>query len=140
MMMMIAGKRYYLEEVEASEEARQFKEIVEETLMNAGATKLRDFLFVLRWFDIKTKKKLVTLKKARSEFMQRLIDGQRKECEEEGGERKKKTSMIAHLLSLQSTDPEMYTDQEIEGLITVSRHKKNFSFFSCACTIISCWY
>lgn len=133
MMMMIAGKRYYIDEVEVAEEARQFRETVEETFMVGGATNLRDFLPVLRWFDYQMKKKLVRLQKARSEFMQRLIDAERKESEEEGGERKKKTSMIAHLLSLQKTDPENYTDQAIKGLITVSRHEKILTFSSCVC-------
>ncbi|XP_008780931.2 cytochrome P450 81Q32-like [Phoenix dactylifera] len=117
-MMLIAGKRYYVEEGEVSQEARQFRETVEETFMLGGATKLRDFLPVLRLFDYQMKKKLVRLEKARSEFMQRLIDGERKECKEDGGETKKKTTMIAHLLSLQKTDPENYTDQTIKGLIT----------------------
>ncbi|XP_010910128.1 cytochrome P450 81Q32 [Elaeis guineensis] len=117
-MMMIAGKRYYIDEVEVVEEARQFRETVEETFMVGGATNLRDFLPVLRWFDYQMKKKLVRLEKGRSEFMQRLIDAERKESKEEGGERNKKTNMIAHLLSLQKTDPENYTDETIKGLIT----------------------
>ena len=79
------------------------------------------------------KKKLVRLEKGRSEFMQRLIDAERKESKEEGGERNKKTNMIAHLLSLQKTDPENYTDETIKGLITVSRHEKNLSLSSCVC-------
>lgn len=143
-MMMIAGKRYYIDEVEASEEAREFREMVEETFMLAGATNLRDFLPVLRWFDYQTKKKLVRLEKARDEFMQRLIDGERKECEEEGGEKKEKSSMIAHLLSLQKTDPESHADQTIRVLTTVSRHEKNLTLPSCAwiaiCTTISRWH
>lgn len=118
MMMMIAGKRYCFEEEEVPEETRQFKEVVEETFMLAGATDLRNFLPVLRWFDYRMKKKMVRLQKTSNEFMQRLMHGEREESEKEEGEGKKKTTMIANLLELQKTDPDNYTDKAIIGLIT----------------------
>ncbi|EHA8587202.1 putative Cytochrome P450 81E8 [Cocos nucifera] len=63
-MTMITRKRYYGEEVEVPEEARKFNDVVEQTFMLGGATKLQDFLSVLRWFDYKMKKKLVRLEKS----------------------------------------------------------------------------
>ncbi|XP_073107967.1 cytochrome P450 81Q32-like [Elaeis guineensis] len=112
---MITGKRYYgEEEEEASEEARRFRELVEEGSSLIGASNLSDFLPVLRWVDYQgVNKRLVTVQKGRDEFMQRLIDEHRSKSREEGVEKK---TMMGVLLSLQKTDPEYYTDEMIKSL------------------------
>ena len=58
-------------------------------------------------------KKLKSLSKRTDEFLQALIDEQRRK-EEEGN------TMIDHMLSLQKSQPDYYTNQLIKELILVS--------------------
>ncbi|KAF5961081.1 hypothetical protein HYC85_002290 [Camellia sinensis] len=83
-MRMIAGKRYYGDDEELSnnEEAKEFREIVRQAFEYAGASYPGDFVPVLR-------------------------------CD------KRKNTVIDHLLSLQESHPEYYTDEIIKGLIAV---------------------
>ncbi|XP_038970367.1 cytochrome P450 81Q32-like [Phoenix dactylifera] len=117
LMRMITGKRYYGEEEGeggVSEEARRFRELVEEGASLIGASNLGDFFPVLRWVDYQgVNKRLVTVQNGRDEFMQRLIDEHRSKSKDEGVEKK---TMMGVLLSLQKTDPEYYTDQMIKSL------------------------
>ncbi|TXG52499.1 hypothetical protein EZV62_021668 [Acer yangbiense] len=54
MMRMIAGKRYYGENVaKIDQEAKVFREIVIETFRHGGASNIVDFLPLLRWFGNK---------------------------------------------------------------------------------------
>jgi hypothetical protein len=67
---------------------------------------------MLRWIDYGgLEKKLMGLSKKMDAFLQGLIDEKRRE---EGN------TMIDHLLSLQKSQPEYYTDQIIKGIIRVS--------------------
>ena len=73
-----------------------------------------EFVPILRWMDYGgLEKKLKSLSKRMDEFLQALIDEQRRK-EEEGN------TMIDHMLSLQKSQPDYYTDQIIKGLILVS--------------------
>ncbi|XP_072951688.1 isoflavone 2'-hydroxylase-like [Typha angustifolia] len=120
MMRMISNKRYYgVEEtgVEVSEEARWFREMVEETMALSGASNLWDFLPVVRWFDFQGMgKRLARLEKSRTSFLRRLIEEQRRKQEEDQEEKKAKKHMIGVLLSLQKEDAETYTDHVIRSL------------------------
>nr|ALG05127.1 cytochrome P450 [Sinopodophyllum hexandrum] len=122
MMRMIAGKRYYGEHVADLEQARKFKEIVEETFELSGASNVGDFLPLLRWIGYKgIEKRLIRLKNKRDEFLQELIQERRKlrvNSKSFPSEEKKKT-LIDVLLSLQETEPEYYTDEMIRGLIWI---------------------
>jgi isoflavone 2'-hydroxylase len=114
-MRMVAGKRYYgyREDVKDEEEARQFREIMREIATNGGASNPQEFVPMLRWIDHGgLEKKLMRLAKKTDAFLQGLID--EKKGNEEGN------TMIHHLLSLQKSQPEYYTDQIIKGLILVS--------------------
>jgi isoflavone 2'-hydroxylase len=114
-MRMVAGKRYYGygEDVKDEEEARQFREIMRETFANAGASNPQEFVPILRWFDHGgLEKRLMGLAKRTDAFLQGLID--EKKCKEDGN------TMIHHLLSLQKSQPDYYTDEIIKGLILVS--------------------
>jgi isoflavone 2'-hydroxylase len=112
-MRMVAGKRYYGEDVKDEEEARQFREIMREIATNGGASNPQEFVPMLRWIDHGgLEKKLMRLAKKTDAFLQGLID--EKKGNEEGN------TMIHHLLSLQKSQPEYYTDQIIKGLILVS--------------------
>lgn len=108
---MITGKRYNGEE---GEEARRFKEFVEEGASLIGASNLSDFFPMLRWVDYQgVNKRLMMAQKGRDEFMQRLMDEHRSKSDEEGVDKK---TMMAVLLSLQKTDPEYYDDRMIKSL------------------------
>lgn len=124
MMRMIAGKRYYGENVAKVEEARRFREIVAETFRVGGASNIGDFLPVLRWVAVRgLKKRLVALHENRDGFMQELIEELRRgmggDSEEVGEKKKKKKTMVEVLLSLQESEPEYYTDQMIRALMIV---------------------
>ncbi|CAK9186298.1 unnamed protein product [Ilex paraguariensis] len=110
-MRMIAGKRYFGED-EGNEEAKHFRKLVEETLLLGGASNPGDFLPILRWIDYQGfEKKLVRLSKDMDEFLQGLIDEHKKDIS--------RNTMISHLLSLQESQPEYYTNQIIKGLVLV---------------------
>ncbi|KAJ0097266.1 hypothetical protein Patl1_28597 [Pistacia atlantica] len=51
MMRMVAGKRYYGDEVEDEEEARRFRKIVKEATTYGGVSNPGDFLPILNWID-----------------------------------------------------------------------------------------
>lgn len=114
-MRMVAGKRYYGygEDVKDEEEARQFREIMREAFKNAGASNPQEFVPILRWIDHGgLESRWRGLAKVTDAFLQSLIDEKRGK-EEEGN------TMIDHLLSLQKSQPDYYTDQIIKGLILV---------------------
>jgi isoflavone 2'-hydroxylase len=114
-MRMVAGKRYYGygEDVKDEEEARQFRAIIREIIANGGASNPQEFVPLMRWIDHGgLEKRLTRLAKRMDAFLQGLID--EKKGNEEGN------TMIHHLLSLQKSQPEYYTDQIIKGLILVS--------------------
>ncbi|KAK6938615.1 Cytochrome P450 [Dillenia turbinata] len=118
-MKMISGKRFYGEEVEDSEEARTFREVVKETIEVGLASKLGDFLPLVGWID-GSEKKLVELKRKRDKLMQSLID-QNRETEINDKlmtyDTKLKRTMIQVLLSLQGGDPIYYSDEFIMDIL-----------------------
>nr|AYM55645.1 cytochrome p450 [Croton stellatopilosus] len=109
---MIAGKRYYREEMtgKEKEEAEEFKEMVEEIFKYAGASYIGDFLPILKWIDYGgTLKRMKILGERTDKIWQGIIDEHR--------EKELKNTMISHLLSLQQSEPEYYTDEVIKGLM-----------------------
>ncbi|KAH7520255.1 hypothetical protein FEM48_Zijuj08G0124700 [Ziziphus jujuba var. spinosa] len=114
-MRMVAGKRYFGEEVsEKDEEARHFREIIEEVLAYAGVSHAGDFVPILNWFGNGYEKGVQRLAKSTDSLLQSLIDEHRRMT---SGSRK---TMIDHLLSLQKSESQYYTDQMIKGFILVS--------------------
>ncbi|XP_072951376.1 cytochrome P450 81Q32-like [Typha angustifolia] len=114
MMRMMAGKRYFGEAAEGSEDARRFREVVEEIFGMGGATTLSDFLPILGLFQ-GVNKEMKRLIAVIDDFSQRLVDEHKKENKDSQGERKKKT-IIDHLLSLRETEPDSYSDQTIKSI------------------------
>uniref|UniRef100_M1CBY3 Cytochrome P450 n=1 Tax=Solanum tuberosum TaxID=4113 RepID=M1CBY3_SOLTU len=111
-MRMVAGKRYYGEEVD-SEEAHHFRKLMEEVNSYGGASNPADFvpaIFLL--FSRSTENKLAKLSKKMDALLQGLVDEHRRD--------KSWNTMIDHLLSLQESEPEYYTDQIIKGIVLVS--------------------
>ncbi|KAF5958818.1 hypothetical protein HYC85_006043 [Camellia sinensis] len=98
-MRMIFGKRYYSEELENYEEAKQFRDLVSKTFEYDSASNPNDFLLVLRWIDYGNfDKNLGRIHKRMDALLQGLIDEHRSD--------KIRNSMIDHLLSLQESQPE----------------------------------
>ncbi|GMN34499.1 hypothetical protein TIFTF001_004709 [Ficus carica] len=109
-MRMATGKRYYGDDVADVDEARKFREIVTEVFENAGAGNPADFLPVLNWIPGSYETKIKRLAKKTDGFLQQLVDEHRNAKES-------KNTMIDHLLSLQESQPEYYTDEIIKGFI-----------------------
>ncbi|KAF3489113.1 hypothetical protein F2Q69_00054961 [Brassica cretica] len=112
-MRMVAGKRYYGEE---NAEAKELKELISETFELGGFTYVGDFLPIVKLFDfdgyVKRAKKLgLKLDK----YVQKLVDEHRRNR----GKKEFNNTMITHLLTLQETQPELYTDENIKGLVLV---------------------
>ncbi|XWS14771.1 hypothetical protein CRYUN_Cryun35bG0036900 [Craigia yunnanensis] len=119
-MRMIAGKRYYGDNVAEVEEANRFREIMRESFLLAGASNMADFFPLLKWAG-KNEKRMINLHKKRDAFTQELIE----ECRSKMNNGKsylstdKKKNMIEVLLSLQEEEPENYKDVTIRSLMMV---------------------
>uniref|UniRef100_A0A453LVN8 Isoflavone 2'-hydroxylase n=1 Tax=Aegilops tauschii subsp. strangulata TaxID=200361 RepID=A0A453LVN8_AEGTS len=101
------------EDTDMSPEAQEFKKSLDEIVPLLGGANMWDFLPVLRWFDVfGVRNKIEAAVSRRDAFLRRLIDAQRRRVVGEG----EKKSMIAVLLDLQKTEPEIYTDKVIMAL------------------------
>ncbi|KAF7828662.1 cytochrome P450 81E8-like [Senna tora] len=112
-MRMVSGKRYWGDDCEVGdvEEAKKFREIVKEFMSTGGTNNLGEFLPILRWFDFgKYENKLKSLGTRVDVLLQALIDEHR-------NGNQSANSMIDHLLALQQSQPEYYTDEIIKGLV-----------------------
>ncbi|XP_047332822.1 cytochrome P450 81Q32-like [Impatiens glandulifera] len=107
---MIIGKRYFGEdEFSVHKEAVEFRQIAKEIFEYMGLSNVGDFVPFMRLFDFQNiEKKLKVLQKKMNSFVQRLITQQRLE--------KHGDSMIDHLLSLQESQPQYYTDEIIKNI------------------------
>ena len=116
MMRMVAGKRYYGEDVKEIEEARIFKEIMEEFAECIVMTNVGDLIPMLQWVDFTGHlKKLDRLGKKMDVFLQGLVDEHR--------DNRDRNTMINRFLALQEEQPEYYTDEVIKGHVLVSQIK-----------------
>lgn len=106
---MVAGKRYLGDE--------EFKEIVGEVSAYAGASHAEDFLPIWSWIRPAFEQRLQRLGQRTDSFFQNLIEEQRTKTESCSS----RNSVVGHLLSLQESQPEYYTDQIIKGFIMVSQ-------------------
>ncbi|PIA33005.1 hypothetical protein AQUCO_04200030v1 [Aquilegia coerulea] len=118
LMRMIAGKRYYGENVVDLDEAKRFRNIVSESFYLLGTPNFGDFLPFLRRFDVQgLEKRMVKVNKERDIFLQNLLDQGRQATHISSKNDQEKKTMIDVLLSQQKTDPGYYTDEIIKGLI-----------------------
>ncbi|OEL20514.1 Isoflavone 2'-hydroxylase [Dichanthelium oligosanthes] len=121
LMEAVAGTRTSRDEADAdtSPEAREFKETLDAMAPLVGAANTWDYFPVLRWLDVfGVKRKIMAAVRRRDAFLQRLIDAERRRMDEDecSGRESEKESMIAVLLSLQKSEPEIYTDTVIMSL------------------------
>ncbi|KAJ6711287.1 FLAVONOID 3'-MONOOXYGENASE-RELATED [Salix purpurea] len=111
-MRMVAGKRYYGEDVKETVEARLFREILKEFIGYLAMIQVGDMIPILQWVDFTQDfKKLDRLNKRMDMFLQGLIDEHRHDRE--------RNTMINTFLTLQEQQPEYYTDEIIKGHILV---------------------
>jgi len=106
-------------DTDMSPEAHEFKQIVDEMIPYLGAANRWDYLPVLQWLDVfGVRNKILATVSRRDAFLRRLIDAVRRRMDD-GGEGENK-SMIAVLLALQKSEPEVYTETTIMALCMVS--------------------
>ncbi|XP_057768914.1 cytochrome P450 81Q32-like [Salvia miltiorrhiza] len=112
-MRMVAGKRYFgVDEANDGEEAENFRELIKEVFSYGGVSNVADFFPVLRWFDYKgVEKNLARIAAQMDASLQALVDEQRR--------RNDGNTMISHLLALQDSDPEYYTEEIIKCIIVM---------------------
>ncbi|XP_018718551.2 cytochrome P450 81E8 isoform X1 [Eucalyptus grandis] len=117
MMRMIAGKRYYGEGLTIDEaEAREARKLIKQIVGSGGISYVGDFLPILKLVDYNgVKKRVVELKEKIDAFIQGLINEHRRKK----GDPELADSMISHLLHLQESQPEDYSDFMIKGLVFV---------------------
>ncbi|XP_039155741.1 cytochrome P450 81D1-like [Eucalyptus grandis] len=112
MMRVMAGKRYYGEDVTDVKEVKAFRDMIEEVMRFGMTIFPADYLPVLRWIDWRGyEKRGSELGKKMDRLLQGLVDEHRNKEEE------KEKSMIDHLLWLQASQPEYYTDEIIKGFV-----------------------
>ncbi|WVZ60638.1 hypothetical protein U9M48_010631 [Paspalum notatum var. saurae] len=102
-------------DTDMSPEAEEFKQIIDEIAPHIGAANRWDYLPALRWFDVfGVRNKLMAAVSRRDAFLRRLIDAARRRLLD--GSEGENESMIAVLLTLQKSEPEVYTDTMITAL------------------------
>ncbi|KAL8477003.1 hypothetical protein ACS0TY_029343 [Phlomoides rotata] len=112
-MRMVCGKRYFgVDKDNDDEESKEIREVIKEAITYGGVSNPVDFFPVLRWIDYKdVEKNLSRITRRMDGFLQGLIDSNRRN--------KDGSTMIHHLLSLQESEPEYYTDVVIKSIIMV---------------------
>ncbi|KFK30357.1 hypothetical protein AALP_AA7G250900 [Arabis alpina] len=108
-IMMVAGKRYYGGDTDNNDEAKLMRELIWEVVAGVGAGNLADYFPIIGWVT-GFEKRAKLLGKRSDGFLQELVDEKR-------AEKGKNQTMIDHLLSLQETEPDYYTDVTIKGII-----------------------
>ncbi|KAL5218526.1 hypothetical protein ABZP36_019210 [Zizania latifolia] len=102
-------------DTDMSVEAQEFKQVVDELVPHLGTANLWDYLPALRWFDVfGVRNKILAAVSRRDAFLRRLIDAERRRLDD--GDEGEEKSMIAVLLTLQKTEPEVYTEKMITAL------------------------
>uniref|UniRef100_A0A8R7TRJ8 Isoflavone 2'-hydroxylase n=1 Tax=Triticum urartu TaxID=4572 RepID=A0A8R7TRJ8_TRIUA len=120
------GTRAAALDADMSEEAHEFKKVVDEIVPLLGMANLHDHLPApLRWLDLGgVRWRLTELVNRRNALMHSLIDAerQRRRQEDHAAEEllPESKSMIGVMLQLQESDPQQYTDTFIAALVTVS--------------------
>ncbi|KAM5565785.1 hypothetical protein ABKV19_019686 [Rosa sericea] len=122
MTMMIVGKRYYGEDVGDAEEAKNFREAVTDAIELNSSANLGDFLPFLQWGDFSgLEKKMVSVMAKMDCFLQAMVSDRREilssNCHQNKGGGGVRKLLIDNLLLLQQTEPELYTDEIIKGII-----------------------
>ncbi|KAF4364639.1 hypothetical protein G4B88_028562 [Cannabis sativa] len=113
---MVAGKRYCGDDVANEEEAKLFRDTLRTFMEFNGAGNAADFLPILNWIPINNFENKV---KRLGKTMDSLLEGLIKEHKSNKDENRMNT-VIEHLLSLQDSQPEYYTNEIIKGFVMQS--------------------
>ncbi|KAL5656507.1 hypothetical protein ACJX0J_035826, partial [Zea mays] len=113
-------------EEDMSREARDMKDIIEEIIPLVGAANLWNYVPLLRWLDLYgAKRKLADVVNRRDLIFDNMIGAERqklRQLERKKGEahasESDKMGMIGVMLSLQKTEPDVYTDTFINALVS----------------------
>ncbi|KAJ8762617.1 hypothetical protein K2173_008056 [Erythroxylum novogranatense] len=125
MLRMIAGKRYYGKGV-VDDEAKEFRDLIREYMEVHGSVTLNDFFPVLQWVDFQgIERRMIRVMKKVDAFVQHLVNEQRKKRAESSLvvsgsnsiDRESGRTLIDAMLSLQETQPELYPDEDVKGVI-----------------------
>ncbi|KAL3840447.1 hypothetical protein ACJIZ3_025038 [Penstemon smallii] len=117
-MRIVGGKRYFGDQVENYEEARNFRELIRGVAYLSGASNA-DFLPFLQWIDYQgLEKRMMGLQREFDAFIQGLIDEHKKKICSSNDIIGRKT-MIESMLELQQSEPEFYSDEIIKGIVLV---------------------
>jgi hypothetical protein len=120
LMETIARTKTIRTDDDMSPEAREFMEIGDGIRPHLGTANLWDYLPLLRWFDVFGKRnKILAELRRRDAFLRRLVDTERRRMDDRDDDEEKK-SVIAVLLDLQKSEPEVYTDTMIMSMCSVS--------------------
>ncbi|KAL9241582.1 hypothetical protein vseg_015678 [Gypsophila vaccaria] len=107
------------------EESKRFREVMEEVMRVEGTSTIADVLTWLRFLGFKErlKVKFKVLADVKEKFLDDLLEKSRGEIEEVGSDNlsnnSRKGTLIEVLLSLQKSEPDVYTDDTIKGLFQV---------------------
>ncbi|KAJ3696510.1 hypothetical protein LUZ61_000215 [Rhynchospora tenuis] len=113
LMIMMAGKRFYRDDIEGLEEIKRFREVVEKLFALMEISNIEDFIPALSLLDMRgVMKKTATLAEENKDMIKKLIEEHRSNSNGQ-----KKNTMIAHLLEMQKKDPEAYKDETIQAII-----------------------
>jgi isoflavone 2'-hydroxylase len=115
MTRMVAGE---------ATEGKKFKDLINEMMPLLGASNQGDFVPLIRLFDFKgVVKRMKDIGKRGDSFVQGIVD------EIRSGKHGRGNNMVQHLLTLQKSQPEYYSDVIIKGLIQVITQLYNFIVF-----------
>lgn len=115
-MRMATGKRIFGVDVDDAEEGKKFMEIISDNFEMSKVNQANDFFKVLRWIDFQGfEKKLIALHKKNDVFMQSLVDQIKNRRKETGVKEQSSRTLIDEMLTLQESDPEYYTDDNIKA-------------------------
>ncbi|KAH7652461.1 Isoflavone 2'-hydroxylase protein [Dioscorea alata] len=121
MSKIVFGKRYYGENLDGEVDvANQFKDIMHEAIDLVFSFNPRDFFPALGWLDLLgVERRMKRLLPRLDGFITEIIEEQRRRRSEavNAGREAEETNLLDVMLSMQETDPEMYTDEHIKGHI-----------------------
>jgi hypothetical protein len=106
-------------DTDMSVEAQVFKQVIDEVFPRIGSV-WWDHLPALQWLDVfGVRNKIQAAVRRRDVVLRRILDAERRRLDGDGIDNEKK-SMMAVLLTLQRTQPEVYTDTMITAFCSVS--------------------
>eukprot|EP01018_Ginkgo_biloba_P002415 Gb_32204 [translate_table: standard] len=118
-LRMVANKRYFASDSNQSEEAKRFRELINESTFLGGVFNVGDYLPFLRWLDLQGHERAMkNLRKRRDAFMQALVDEHRQRRSIGGGKTHvEDADFIDVLLSATENDETFISNNKDDSLI-----------------------